>query len=110
MLKQLWNAYSYAIILIAFSFGMAFLLYASISSPDDESYVKVEVKQGDSLWKIAETFKHAHNMSSKDFVTWVEDFNDVSLGKIYPGDTVYLPIKDGEILSQTNLASVIIED
>ncbi|MCA1025766.1 cell division suppressor protein YneA [Cytobacillus kochii] len=110
MIKQLWNSYSYAIILIAFSFGMAFLLFLNTGNANQVEYVKVEVKQGDSLWKMAEEFKDAHNMSSKDFVAWVEEFNHIHLGKIHPGDKVYLPITDGEIISETNLASVILED
>lgn len=104
-LKKLWESYSYAIILVVLSFGMVIVFAANTETANGAGFVKIVVKEGDSIWKIASKYSGDHDMSDSDFVKWVERQNGISLGQIYPGDEIIIPVKDGMDYYETNLAS-----
>jgi cell division protein YceG involved in septum cleavage len=90
MMKKLWNQYSYAIILIIFSFSTALMI--SLHSNDQKHYLKVTVSEGDSLWKISQHFSDQHSLSNKEFVTWVKKHNKIEGDHIFPGEGIIIPV------------------
>ena len=89
-MKKLWENYSYAIILIAAS--LIFSLVAKAHLNNDDAYITVTIEEGQSLWEIAETFAHDHNLSEHEFVSWVVKENGIVGEMIYPGDEIVIPV------------------
>ncbi|MBY0120595.1 LysM peptidoglycan-binding domain-containing protein [Bacillus sp. S/N-304-OC-R1] len=105
-MKKLWNQYSYAIILFVLSFLSAFILIFQLGESENNSYIKITVNEGDTLWQIAEDFSDKHNLSADEFVTWVERNNGIASGRIYPGDELVIPVvEQHEANLHTELAS-----
>ena len=90
-MKKLWVNNSYAIILIAA--GLIFSLAVEVHSMiSDDKYITVTIEEGQSLWEIAQTFKDEHNLSERQFVSWVEKENGIEGEVIYPGDEILIPV------------------
>lgn len=90
-MKKLWANNSYAIILIAA--GLIFSLTVKVHSMiSDDQYITVTIEEGQSLWEIAQTFKDEHNLSEKQFVSWVEKENGINGEVIHPGDEIMIPV------------------
>jgi hypothetical protein len=56
------------------------------------AYVDVEVRSGDTLWRIA----GAYNSEDKDirqFIYEISEINDIKGGYIYPGDIIKIPVE-----------------
>lgn len=91
-MKKLWNQYSYAIILIILTFSATIILSNQSASLDDNNFMMITVHEGESLWKISKKYENEHKLSSSDFVKWVEKTNKIDGGKIYPGDSIVIPV------------------
>ncbi len=89
-MKKLWEKYSYIIILAAVCFIAAFSISNKLQEPNE--YINVTVNEGDSLWKIAEKYSDGHNMSSAEFVQWVEKKNGITGETIFPGEELTIPV------------------
>ncbi|MDQ0273281.1 cell division suppressor protein YneA [Cytobacillus purgationiresistens] len=107
-MKKLWDSYSYAIILVVLSFGLSVFFALKTEVPNQDEFVKVVVREGDSIWKMAGYFGDEHDLSAEEFVKWVENNNGVSYGKIYPGEELIIPVKETRP-HETNLASSYFE-
>ncbi len=70
-----------------------------------ENYVNIEIKEGDSIWGIADQFKEHHNLSKAEFVEWVQENNGMRTSIIKPGDTVFIPIDKNAYYNMNQLAS-----
>ena len=89
-MKKLWENYSYGIILLAVSLIFSFVAKAQLN--DEEAYITVTIEEGQSLWEIAETFASEHNLTEKEFVSWVEKENGIIGETIFPGDELIIPV------------------
>jgi LysM repeat protein len=59
---------------------------------DSAEYKTITVKNGDSLWELAATYRG--NMSNQEFVHWVEKENNLTdRNTIQVGQKILLPIK-----------------
>jgi hypothetical protein len=59
---------------------------------DPSEYKTITVKNGDSLWGLAATYRG--NMSNQEFVSWVEKENNLTdRNTIQVGEKIVLPIK-----------------
>jgi cell division protein YceG involved in septum cleavage len=90
-MKKLWENYSYAIILLAVSLIFSLVAKAHLNNTD-EGYITVTIEEGQSLWEIAETYTHDHDLSKNEFVSWVEKENGIVGEMIYPGDELVIPV------------------
>jgi cell division protein YceG involved in septum cleavage len=70
-----------------------------------EDYHQVEIKEGDSLWSIAEKFQDNTQISKQEFVKWVQDKNDIHSTIIKPGDLVFVPVEKEELFQLEQVAS-----
>ena len=103
-MKKLCSQYSYAILLIFLSCAFALILSFKFESPNHESYIKITVSEGDSLWDLANQYASEHSLSDSEFINWVQQQNDIEGDIIYPGDELLIPI-DHRSFSTTQLAS-----
>lgn len=91
-LKKLWKNYSYAIILVVLTMIASLMIKISLpSSP--ERYMTITVMDGDSLWEISEEYENQHELTKKEFVEWVEQYNGISGDHIFSGDNLVIPIE-----------------
>lgn len=107
-MKNLWNQYSYAIILLLVSCSIALILSFQHNSNDQDKYLKVTITEGDSLWKISNQYSGQHSLSNKEFVSWVKKHNKNVDDQIFPGEEIIIPVST-ESSDTTELASAIEE-
>lgn len=100
-MKKLWENYSYAMILLAVSLIFSFVAKAQLNNED--AYITVTIEEGQTLWKIAETFAGEHNLTENEFVSWVEKENGIVGETIFPGDELVIPVV-AEQIEPTQLA------
>ncbi|MGG5253685.1 cell division suppressor protein YneA [Neobacillus sp. SM06] len=96
-MKNLWNRYSYAIILVILSFGSALIIYFQSNSFHKENYVNITIAEGDSLWKIAKEYSQTSSFSHDQFISWVKKHNQIEGDLIYPGEKIAIPVKNNEV-------------
>ncbi|HEY2422403.1 MAG TPA: LysM peptidoglycan-binding domain-containing protein [Neobacillus sp.] len=89
-MKNLWNEYSYALILIVLTCLITIMI--SIHSKSNDVFLKVTVSEGDSIWKISEQFSDQHTLSNTEFVSWVKQHNNIEGEKIFPGEKIMIPV------------------
>ncbi|MBS2969093.1 LysM peptidoglycan-binding domain-containing protein [Metabacillus sp. KIGAM252] len=77
--------------------GILFAAAGTGSGKTLDEYAKIEIREGDTLWDLAETLKDKHGMSQTEFVEWVDKENNLSTIVIKPGDTVFIPVKKNEL-------------
>ena len=90
MMRKLWQQYSFILIFFAISCSSVLVLGSTLNKSED--YIKVTVKDGESVWKLAEKFADNHSLSPNEFVKWVEKENGISGGVIHPGDQLVIPV------------------
>ncbi|WP_421384800.1 cell division suppressor protein YneA [Bacillus salacetis] len=98
MLLSIWRNYSYVILLMGLAVIMGFLSLMKVDT--GESYQTVTVKEGDSLWVIAEELSDGHTMSTKDLVKWVSEKNNLATDIIKPGDSLIIPVEKSTHLNE----------
>jgi cell division protein YceG involved in septum cleavage len=86
---SIWRNYSYVILLMGLAVIMGAVALMKIGAGD--SYQKVTVQEGDSIWTIAEELSDDYNMSTKDLVEWVSENNNLATDIIQPGDSLIIP-------------------
>lgn len=85
---------------------LAITLIVSYTGADSlENYHKVEIKEGDSLWSIADEFQKKTEISKQDFVKWVQEKNNIHSTLIKPGDLVVVPIEKNDFYHIEQIAS-----
>ncbi len=64
--------------------------FTQVYSANIITFDNVYVQTGDTLWEIAA--KYDNNLRIDEFIHKIEKLNDIENGKIYPGDTLIIPI------------------
>ena len=78
------------IVLMATAANFALGLNTAASSTVQE-YMDVEIKSGDTLWNIAETYM-PDNMDTREAVYQICSLNDISADELYAGMTIQVPV------------------
>ena len=78
------------IVLMTTAANFALGLNTAASSTVQE-YMDVEVKSGDTLWNIAETYM-PDNMDTRKAVYQICSLNDISADELYAGMTIQVPV------------------
>ncbi|MGD6816058.1 cell division suppressor protein YneA [Metabacillus sp. 84] len=76
------------------------ILYAAADKGNSsllEKYAKIEIREGDTLWDLAEELKGRHDLTSTEFVEWVNKENRMTSLVIKPGEELYIPVKKEEV-------------
>ena len=78
------------IVLMTTAANFALGLTTAASSTVQE-YMDVEIKSGDTLWNIAETYM-PDNMDTREAVYQICSLNDISADELYAGMTIQVPV------------------
>ena len=78
------------IVLMTTAANFALGLNTAASSTVQE-YMDVEIKSGDTLWNIAETYM-PDNMDTREAVYQICSLNDISADELYAGMTIQVPV------------------
>lgn len=103
-MKKLWNQYSYAIILVILSIVASFILSFRSGESVEEKYMNITINEGQTVWDLCSEYANKHSLTEAEFVSWVEEMNDINGNKVRAGEKIYIPVEleDAEI---TELAS-----
>jgi hypothetical protein len=71
--------------------GGIFFTLSNMAAKDTQ-YIEVTVKEGDSLWSLAEKYTGDHKYSNWEFIKWVEDRNSVNASAVFPGQKLVIPV------------------
>ncbi|MGG6431844.1 cell division suppressor protein YneA [Anoxybacillus sp. D401a] len=61
-------------------------------SVDKQKYVEITVSAGDTLWGLADKYKHEHQLSHEQFIQWVMSVNDRSDERLIIGEKIVIPV------------------
>ncbi len=92
-MKTLWNKYSYAIILVILSILASIILVISNNESVEEKYMSVTINEGEKLWDLCQNYADKHALSETEFVSWVEEINDINGNVLLVGDKIYIPVE-----------------
>lgn len=92
-MKNLWNNYSYAIILVVLSILASIILVISNGESVEEKYMSVTINEGETLWDLCKDYADKHALSETEFVSWVEEINDINGNVLLVGDEIYIPVE-----------------
>ncbi|MBM7701963.1 cell division suppressor protein YneA [Metabacillus iocasae] len=101
-LESIKHYVGFFIIIGALTFVMTLLL--SDKHVDLNQYTMVTIAQGDTLWGLALEYEQHHQLSSNEFIQWVEKMNELNKVKIEtlsPGEQLYIPVLKEEINYET---------
>lgn len=91
MLISIWKNYSYVILLMVLALLTSFIALVKVGTAS--SYQEVTVKEGDSLWAIAQELSEDHNLSTMEVVEWVSEKNNLATDVIQPGESLIIPVE-----------------
>ena len=85
------SKYNTKLIKVAVGAVISTVLFSNI---DDsmEDFQQVTVKKGDTVWDMAERFDDS-KMSKIEFVSWVQENNDLHITQLKEGQTIVIPVK-----------------
>ncbi|MGM7681818.1 cell division suppressor protein YneA [Cytobacillus sp. Hm23] len=86
----------YYILFFTVFIGFAFALITSYKDIEKNDYIIIKVEDGDTLWDIASEYSNSHDLSINDFISWVEDVNQIAPDSIFYGDEIYIPVLKSE--------------
>jgi LysM repeat protein len=89
MLITIWRNYSYVILLMGLAVAMSSIALIKLGA--GEAHQEITVKEGDSLWKIAQELSEDHDMSTQAIVEWVTQKNNLATDIIKPGESLIIP-------------------
>lgn len=92
--KQKKSGWSYFIVLmltVAFISANIYMDYKN-KAYASEQFLKIEVKQGDTIWDLSNIYKGQHKLSTKEFIKQVEELNNMDADLIKGGQTIVLPV------------------
>lgn len=95
-MSNLVSKYSFVILFIVVTLAFGLYLTFSLTDEQDESFINVEIKQGDSLWSLSKQYSESLSMSEKEFIEWVAAENNLMSYSIYEGEQLVLPIPEQE--------------
>src|SRR4051794_24922525 len=89
-MNLIWEKYSFGIILIIVTLLIGFYLIFSTGVKSD-SYIKIIVQDGDSLWSISEKYAQDSGMSTQEFIKLIEQTNFIYGKSLQIGEEIMVP-------------------
>lgn len=76
---------------------LVFAAYSLIGATDAQAaavdtYAQVTVSENDTLWGLVERYNPDSNINVRDAVYEIYEINDLEVGSIQPGDTIFVPV------------------
>lgn len=92
-MQKLWKKYSFAIILVVLSILASLILVLTNGDTVEEKYISVTINEGETLWDLCKDYADKHSLSEAEFVSWVEETNDINGNVLLVGDEIYIPVE-----------------
>lgn len=80
------------VMMILFSALFVWAFLHVTQSVDKEKYVEITVSAGDTLWELADKYKHEHRLSHQQFIEWVMEVNRRSDDRLIVGEKIVIPV------------------
>jgi LysM repeat protein len=81
-------------VFILFIFSVIQLINAQTTDAQEAvQIVTIRVKEGDSLWKLADTYDN-NKMDLREYIYIIQSVNDISNTILQPGQKIRIPIFD----------------
>lgn len=93
------NSFSFALIALILLFAIIFVNKLSTGNVEI-NYIEVTVKQGDTLWHLAEEYNY-DRMDIPSFIAQLKNINELNESIIKAGDVILIPMS-GDV--QTHLS------
>ncbi|WP_271004224.1 cell division suppressor protein YneA [Listeria seeligeri] len=97
-LKLIWDKFYVSIIFVITCLVLGIVLMCTIIG-NGSDYSEVGVSEGDSLWALADEYAGKSNMAKAEFVSWVEQENNLTDGHIKAGESVVIPVHETKLLN-----------
>ena len=91
-MKKIWTSHSYTIFFVIGVFALFSTVLFSNIDDSMEDFQQVTVEKGDTVWDMAERFDGS-KMSKIEFVSWVQENNDLHINQLKEGQTIVIPVK-----------------
>ena len=91
-MKKIWTSHSYTIFFVIGVFALISTVLFSNIDNSMEDFQQVTVERGDTVWDMAERFDDS-KMSKIEFVSWVQENNDLHINQLKEGQTIVIPVK-----------------
>ena len=91
-MKKIWTSHSYTIFFVIGVFALISTVLFSNIDDSMEDFQHVTVKKGDTVWDMAERFDDS-KMSKIEFVSWVQENNNLHINQLKEGQTIVIPVK-----------------
>ncbi|WP_110929526.1 cell division suppressor protein YneA [Bacillus massiliglaciei] len=101
-MSNLMNKYMYTCLLAAMVFILSVFFSFSLQEDKREDYVSIEVKDGDTLWEIADRHE-VPQLTKAEFIDWIEKHNGIQGDTLTAGKEITIPVSRGDFTH--NLAS-----
>jgi LysM repeat protein len=92
MLLKLVKKYNYVALIIVSTVIMS-LITLSVLTKDTSEYISIQVKQGDTLWELADKYEEKTSLSKDKFIKWTKEENKLNSDNITIGQVIVLPVK-----------------
>ncbi len=79
-----------SVLTISFILFLILSSFTKVYSTNIITYDRVYVESGETLWQIASSYDN--RLRIDEFIYNIEKLNNIENGKIYPGDTLLIPI------------------
>ncbi|CUA80337.1 MULTISPECIES: cell division suppressor protein YneA [Anoxybacillus] len=83
---------SHYVVMVLFSVLFVWAFLHVTQSVDKEKYVEITVSAGDTLWELADQYKHEHQLSHQQFIEWVMKVNGRSDDRLIVGEKIVIPV------------------
>ena len=93
MIKKLWTKYSYTIILLVCTMIACFIIVFNTGEPNKKEYVSVTIEKGETVWEISNEYAGLYTMSKKQFISWVEEHNNITASNVTVGKELLIPVR-----------------
>ncbi|RAS86784.1 cell division suppressor protein YneA [Priestia endophytica] len=91
-MKKRTNSLTYYVTFFAGLALFSFIVLNVSKEPEIDQYAIVTVKAGDTLWGLANEYQANHQLSTVDFIDWVEKQNNIEKKDLKEGEEIYIPV------------------
>lgn len=76
------------------SIGAIYIIsYLTNNDQLEDKYIKMEIAANETVWELAEKYAEDHNLTTWEFISWVEEKNKIDADNVTIGTSLFLPIE-----------------
>lgn len=94
---------------IAFTISILLLFLVSYMKSNvniEDQYLLVELSADDTIWELAEEHADYHSLSYSEFISWIEEHNEVNVEEVRAGFKIMIPVKKLKLEDNETLIAI----